>query len=142
MATDTIVNVPEIHLIGMMITYHHILYSGFPPCECLSNGRTIKYKPSYRDASEIKLKIKNVCQVFDSYIIYAAEKIVGEHHSDIELAELYINFATSKTKTTTSKGDFSLSISSLTKSTTYYFKCYSIVDGVTYEGEVMEFTTL
>lgn len=63
---------------------------GFPPCECLSNGRTIKYKPSYRDASEITLKIKNVCQVFDSYIIYAAEKIVGEHHSDIEIAELYI----------------------------------------------------
>lgn len=63
---------------------------GFPPCECLSNGRTIKYKPSYRDASEITLKIKNICQVFDSYIIYAAEKIVGEHHSDIEIAELYI----------------------------------------------------
>lgn len=52
------------------------------------------------------------------------------------------NFATSKTKTTTSKGDFSLNISSLTKSTTYYFKCYSIVDGITYEGEVMELTTL
>lgn len=51
-------------------------------------------------------------------------------------------FATSKTKTTTSKGDFSLSISSLTKSTTYYFKCYSIVDGVTYEGKIMEFTTM
>ena len=48
---------------------------GFPPCECLSNGRTIKYKPSYSDASEITLKIKNVCQVFDSYIIYAAEKM-------------------------------------------------------------------
>lgn len=63
---------------------------GFPPCECLSNGRTIKYKPSYHDASEITLKIKNVCQVFESYIIYAAEKIVGEHHSDIEIAELYL----------------------------------------------------
>lgn len=51
-------------------------------------------------------------------------------------------FATSKTKTTKSRGEFSLSISSLTKNATYYFKCYSIVDGVTYEGEVMEFKTL
>lgn len=70
-------------------TSSYSLYE-FPSCECLPNGRTIQYKPSYRDAEKITLLIKDVCQVLDSYIIYVAEKIVGGCHSDIEVAELFI----------------------------------------------------
>ena len=51
-------------------------------------------------------------------------------------------FTTSNTKTTTSKGDYSVKISSLKRNTLYYFQCYGIVDGITYYGEIMSFTTL
>lgn len=68
-------------------SYSHFV---FPPCECLSNGTTIQYNPSLRNASKITLQIKSVRQVFESYIIYEAEKIVEELHYDIEVAELYI----------------------------------------------------
>ena len=87
---------------------------------------TIEATNIKKTSATIKGSISGVSKTYTCGVRYSTDK----------------TFATSKTKTTTSKGDFSLSISSLTKSTTYYFKCYSIVDGVTYEGEVMEFTTL
>lgn len=52
------------------------------------------------------------------------------------------DFSTSSTKTTTSRGNYSLKISSLKRNTLYYFQCYGIVDGITYYGDVMSFTTL
>lgn len=51
-------------------------------------------------------------------------------------------FTTSSTKTTTSRGDYSVKISSLKRNTLYYFQCYAIVDGITYYGDTMSFTTL
>lgn len=51
-------------------------------------------------------------------------------------------FTTSSSKTTTSRGDYSVKISSLKRNTLYYFQCYGIVDGITYYGDIMSFTTL
>ncbi len=52
------------------------------------------------------------------------------------------SFSSSKTKTTTSKDDYSVKITSLKRNTTYYFQCYAVVDGISYFGETMTFTTL
>lgn len=51
-------------------------------------------------------------------------------------------FTTSSSRTTTSKGDYSVRISSLKRNTLYYFQCYCVVDGITYYGDTMSFTTL
>lgn len=51
-------------------------------------------------------------------------------------------FTTSSRKTTTSRGDYSVKISSLKRNTLYYFQCYGIVDDITYYGDIMSFTTL
>lgn len=51
-------------------------------------------------------------------------------------------FAASSTKTTTSRGDYSVKISGLKRNTLYYFQCYGIVDGISYYGDTMSFSTL
>ena len=46
-----------------------------------------------------------------------------------------------KTKTTTSKDEFSFHITGLKEQTTYYYQMYAIVDKIYYYGETMSFTT-
>ena len=45
-------------------------------------------------------------------------------------------------KNTTSKGDFTITISGLSENTTYYYCAYALVDGVYYYGDIKQFTTL
>lgn len=51
-------------------------------------------------------------------------------------------FTKSSTKTTTSRGDYSIKILRLNRNTLYFYQCYCIIEGLTYYGDILSFTTL